>query len=111
MQQIVVTAAVCCALALQFCISAPAEKPAENYGVTAQDYRTSLGEGGYFYGESDARVDAAPKDSTPTGQISSHHILSRATGQFVAITRSGQVSANKEIGKSSHASKSHTEIS
>ena len=97
MQNIVVIATVCCALTLHFCISAPAATD------DAGDQYRSGNEGYVSYGEgADSEiVDTAPNDSSATTQISTHHILSRSTGQFVAITRSGQVSANKAIGKRS----------
>ena len=99
MQNIIVIATVWCALALHFCISAPATTGWDDATTTITDHRQYRSYEDYVYGEGEEGgiVENAPNDSSST--ISSHLILSAATGQFVAITKSGRVSGNNPIGK------------
>jgi hypothetical protein len=99
MQNIIVIATVWCALALHFCISAPATTGWDDATTTITDHRQYRSYEDYVYGEGEEGgiVENAPNDSSST--ISSHLILSAATGQFVAITKSGRVSGNNPIDR------------
>lgn len=49
--------------------------------------------------DNEESVDVSERLSGPSALIPRHYLLSIATGQFVAITRSGRVNGNAQIGK------------
>ena len=80
-----------------FCFAVPLEQ-------STSEEQSSYAE--YAQGDADATDQSINNDVTTTiAQGSSatrtalHYILSSVTGQFVAITRSGRVQANANLGK------------
>ena len=89
MQNILAVAACAALLTLPFCIGAPSQ-PA---GGASRRHRDVAGDQAGAMGES------APNDSVSTSTIVISQMLSLSTGQFVAMTRSGRISANNPIRK------------
>lgn len=92
------------------CVAAPLTPlPDEEDSITDSDY--VFGEDddlqSYEYDsseetDSEQSLELSERLSSNNGAIPKHYILSSATGKFVAITKSGRVHANAQLGKYSH---------
>lgn len=87
------------------CIAAPLSPlPPTN---TAADHQTNVGGSDYEYEynytfhneELEEEPDLSQRLTGPEIPVPLQYILSMSTGQFVAITKSGRVQANTQIGK------------
>lgn len=101
LQNILVLAVLCSGLMLHFCLSALAGGRRSGDAATTSHYDPRDSDYALGGAAESEIVENAPNDSSPTTQISSQLIWSAATGQFVAITKSGRVSGNNPIGKHS----------